>query len=73
MSYAKLSEFAKARLYSATTVREWVREGLPRIGAGKSLRIIVEEADRWITERAELEARERAIARLPVIVTEVLQ
>jgi hypothetical protein len=71
--YAKLSEFARERRYGSSTVRAWLREGLPHIGAGRSARILVDAADRWITERAEAQQRNRALATAPVIVAEVIQ
>lgn len=49
--YAKLTKFAEARQYGTSTVRKWISEGMPHIGSGRYLRIMVPEAEAWITAR----------------------
>jgi len=51
MRYAKITAFAHERCYGVSTVRKWLAEGMPHIGQGRSLRIMVPEAEAWITHR----------------------
>ena len=41
--------FADARGYSARTVSRYCEQGMPHAGKGRARRILVVEADAWIT------------------------
>lgn len=65
--YAKLRDFARERHYGVSTVRRWIKEGMPHIGNGRSLRIKVPEAEAW------LQARGARIHHAPIIESKVIQ
>ncbi|UQA60420.1 helix-turn-helix domain-containing protein [Polyangium aurulentum] len=65
--YAKLREFARERHYGASTVRRWIKEGMPHIGSGRSLRIKVPEAEAWLA------ARGARMHEPPIIESKVMQ
>jgi excisionase family DNA binding protein len=47
--YATIDEYAKHRgVKSRTTVYAWINRGLPSIKQGRTRRIKVTDADRWI-------------------------
>lgn len=50
--YAKITAFARERCYGVSTVRKWLAEGMPHFGSGRATRIMVPEAEAWITRRA---------------------
>lgn len=46
------AEFAARRRVHVSTVRAWLRLGLPHVGSGRSIRIKVAEADGWSADEA---------------------
>jgi hypothetical protein len=49
--FAKVKDYALARGYSVSFIRRLLKEGLPRFGQGRYLRIRIAEADEWIQSR----------------------
>ena len=47
-SYLPVHEYAARRRVSASTVRRWILFGLPVARAGRTVRVRVIDADRWI-------------------------
>jgi hypothetical protein len=47
-SWMRISEFARAHRYSARTISQWCRLGMPHIGKGHHCRIDVRAAEAWI-------------------------
>jgi hypothetical protein len=48
--WMRISEFARAHRYSAKTISQWCRLGMPHIGQGHHCRINVRAAEKWIAE-----------------------
>lgn len=46
--YLSVAAFAKRAGVSATTVRGWLKDGMPHTNAPGRLRVIVADADRWV-------------------------
>lgn len=46
--YATVDEYAERLKVSKGTVFAWVRSGLPSFRIGRTRRIVIEKADRWL-------------------------
>ncbi len=46
--YATVDEYAERLKVSKGTVFSWVRSGLPSFRIGRTRRIVIEKADRWL-------------------------
>lgn len=46
--YATIDEYAERLKVSRGTVFSWVRGGLPSFRIGRTRRIVIEKADRWL-------------------------
>lgn len=61
--YMRVRDFARSRGYAESTVRAWVRLGMPHVPAGRGSRILVTGADEWIAAGgARLAIERRAVA-----------
>jgi hypothetical protein len=49
--YATIQQYAEERKYHVSTVRRWLKEGMPHIGRGRTIRIVLPDADQWLTDR----------------------
>ena len=49
-TWMRISQFARTHHYSAKTVSQWCRLGMPHIGSGHHCRIDVRAAQKWIAE-----------------------
>jgi hypothetical protein len=49
-AWMRMSEFARTHHYSAKTVSQWVRLGMPHIGKRHHCRVNVRAAETWIAE-----------------------
>ena|GEM_PF-4829966 len=61
--YMRVRDFARSRGYSESTIRSWVRVGMPHVPSGRGSRILVAGADEWISAGgARLAIERRAVA-----------
>jgi excisionase family DNA binding protein len=63
--YATVDEYADRLHVGRGTVFAWVRDGLPSFKVGRTRRIIVEKADRWLEAGGADRSRKSARAKRP--------
>lgn len=52
--------YARERGYTADTIHRYADLGMPHVGSGKGLRVLVDAADAWLADNGPAKARERA-------------
>jgi excisionase family DNA binding protein len=63
--YATVDEYAERLQVSRGTVFAWVREGMPSFKVGRTRRIVIERADRWLEAGGADRSRKSTRAKRP--------
>lgn len=56
--YMSIYAYAKRAQVSDKTLRKWIKAGLPVRRRGKTIRVVVAEADEWTADAAALKSAE---------------